>query len=99
MTLQQATDTLDIPALLPEGTQLIGGECVPARSGETIPVINPATVRRIEAGQVSINTLWSGGVIAAPFGGYKSSGFGRTVSADSIVDYTQVKSVIIEGRA
>jgi acyl-CoA reductase-like NAD-dependent aldehyde dehydrogenase len=55
--------------------------------------------RRIEAGQVSINALWSGGVIGAPFGGYKSSGFGRTVSADSILDYTQVKSVIIDGRA
>jgi acyl-CoA reductase-like NAD-dependent aldehyde dehydrogenase len=55
--------------------------------------------RRIEAGQVSINTLWSGGVIGAPFGGYKSSGFGRTVSAESIIDYTQVKSVIIDGRA
>jgi acyl-CoA reductase-like NAD-dependent aldehyde dehydrogenase len=55
--------------------------------------------RRIEAGQVSINTLWSGGVIGAPFGGYKSSGFGRTVSAESILDYTQLKSVIIDGRA
>jgi acyl-CoA reductase-like NAD-dependent aldehyde dehydrogenase len=55
--------------------------------------------RRIQAGQVSINTLWSGGVIGAPFGGYKSSGFGRTVSAESIQDYTQVKSVIIDGRA
>jgi acyl-CoA reductase-like NAD-dependent aldehyde dehydrogenase len=55
--------------------------------------------RRLEAGQVSINTLWSGGVIGAPFGGYKSSGFGRTVSAESILDYTQVKSVIIDGRA
>jgi acyl-CoA reductase-like NAD-dependent aldehyde dehydrogenase len=54
--------------------------------------------RRIEAGQVSINTLWSGGVIGAPFGGYKSSGFGRTVSAESILDYTQVKTVIIDGR-
>ena len=54
--------------------------------------------RGIEAGQVSINTLWSGGVIGAPFGGYKSSGFGRTVSAESILDYTQVKSVIIDGR-
>ncbi|MGH2916622.1 MAG: aldehyde dehydrogenase family protein, partial [Solirubrobacteraceae bacterium] len=54
--------------------------------------------RRIEAGQVSINTLWSGGVIGAPFGGYKSSGFGRTVSAESILDYTQLKSVIVDGR-
>jgi acyl-CoA reductase-like NAD-dependent aldehyde dehydrogenase len=55
--------------------------------------------RRIQAGQVSINTLWSGGVIGAPFGGYKSSGFGRTVSAESVLDYTQTKSVIIDGRA
>ena len=54
--------------------------------------------RRIEAGQVSINTLWSGGVIGAPFGGYKQSGFGRTVSAESILSYTQVKTVIIDGR-
>src|SRR5207247_3967387 len=29
--------------LLADGTQLIGGEWVPARSGETIAVINPAT--------------------------------------------------------
>jgi aldehyde dehydrogenase (NAD+) len=54
--------------------------------------------RRIQAGQVSINTLWSGGVIGAPFGGYKNSGFGRTVSAESVLDYTQIKSVIIDGR-
>ena len=43
MTLQQPADTLDIQALLPEGTQLIGGDWVPAHGGETIPVINPAT--------------------------------------------------------
>ena len=43
MTLQQPTDTLDIQALFPDGTQLIGGEWVPARGGDTIPVINPAT--------------------------------------------------------
>jgi aldehyde dehydrogenase (NAD+) len=53
--------------------------------------------RRIEAGQVSINTLWSGGVIGAPFGGYKKSGFGRTVGADSILEYMQVKTVVIDG--
>jgi acyl-CoA reductase-like NAD-dependent aldehyde dehydrogenase len=37
-------------------------------------------------------------LVGAPFGGYKASGFGRTVSAESILDYTQVTSVIIEGR-
>ncbi|HUZ21113.1 MAG TPA: aldehyde dehydrogenase family protein [Acidimicrobiales bacterium] len=49
----------------------------------------------IEAGQVAINTTFSGGVIGAPFGGYKHSGFGRTMSAESILEYTQLKSVII----
>ncbi|HTX63114.1 MAG TPA: aldehyde dehydrogenase family protein [Acidimicrobiales bacterium] len=51
----------------------------------------------IEAGQVGINTTWSGGVIGAPHGGYKHSGFGRTMSAESILDYTQLKSVVING--
>ncbi|MGH8987453.1 MAG: aldehyde dehydrogenase family protein [Acidimicrobiales bacterium] len=53
--------------------------------------------RGIEAGQVGINTTWSRGVIGAPHGGYKHSGFGRTMSAESILDYTQLKSVVIDG--
>ncbi|MQA09863.1 MAG: aldehyde dehydrogenase family protein [Pseudonocardiaceae bacterium] len=53
--------------------------------------------RHVQAGQVSINTFGSAGVIGAPFGGYKHSGFGRTMSAESINEYTQVKSVIING--
>ena len=55
--------------------------------------------RRTEAGQVSVNTLWSGGVIGAPFGGYKQSGFGRSVGVDSILEYMQVKTVVIDGRS
>ena len=51
----------------------------------------------IEAGQPGINTTWSRGVIGAPHGGYKHSGFGRTMSAESILDYTQLKSVVING--
>ena len=53
--------------------------------------------RKVQAGQVTINGFGSQGVIGAPFGGYKHSGFGRTMSADSILEYTQVKSVIING--
>ncbi len=41
--------TLDIGALLPAGTHLIGGEWVAARSGETIDVINPATGETLAA--------------------------------------------------
>jgi len=55
--------------------------------------------RRIQAGTVSVNTLWSGGVIGAPFGGYKHSGFGRTSSAEAVLEYTQVKTVVLDGSA
>ena len=45
MAVSESTrrDQLDVGALLTDGTQLIGGEWVPARGGETIDVINPAT--------------------------------------------------------
>jgi aldehyde dehydrogenase (NAD+) len=51
--------------------------------------------RGVQAGQVTINGFGSFGFIGAPWGGYKHSGFGRTMSADSVLDYTQLKTVII----
>jgi aldehyde dehydrogenase (NAD+) len=54
-------------------------------------------VRGLQAGQVAVNQVLSGGVIGAPFGGYKGSGFGRTMGADSVLNYTQVKTVSIRG--
>jgi acyl-CoA reductase-like NAD-dependent aldehyde dehydrogenase len=51
--------------------------------------------RSVQAGQVTINGFGSFGVIGAPWGGYKHSGFGRTMSADSVLDYTQLKTIII----
>ncbi|TAJ46934.1 MAG: aldehyde dehydrogenase [Herbiconiux sp.] len=54
------------------------------------------TARRVQAGQVYVNTMGSTDVIGAPFGGYKRSGFGRTMAADTILDYTQVKTLIIK---
>ena len=53
--------------------------------------------RGLQAGQVAVNQVLSGGVIGAPFGGYKGSGFGRTMGADSVLNYTQVKTVSIRG--
>ncbi len=53
--------------------------------------------RRVQAGQVTINCFGSRGVIGAPWGGYKHSGFGRTMSADTILDYTQLKTIVIDG--
>jgi aldehyde dehydrogenase (NAD+) len=55
------------------------------------------TVKRIEAGQVLVNAARPGGAIGAPFGGYKQSGFGRTMGADTILEFTQVKMVYIGG--
>ena len=51
--------------------------------------------RGVQAGSVTINGFGSRGVIGAPWGGYKHSGFGRTMSAESILDYTQVKTIVI----
>jgi aldehyde dehydrogenase (NAD+) len=51
--------------------------------------------RGLQAGQVYINTYGPAGVIGAPFGGYKKSGFGRTMSPDSVLEYTQLKTVVI----
>jgi acyl-CoA reductase-like NAD-dependent aldehyde dehydrogenase len=51
--------------------------------------------RGVQAGQVTINGFASSGVIGAPWGGFARSGFGRSMSADSVLDYTQVKTVVI----
>ncbi|WP_432974793.1 aldehyde dehydrogenase family protein [Dactylosporangium sp. CA-233914] len=53
--------------------------------------------RAVQAGQVYVNTMGSTDVIGAPFGGYRHSGFGRTMSADSILDYTQTKTLVLKG--
>ncbi|HEV2177343.1 MAG TPA: aldehyde dehydrogenase family protein [Terriglobia bacterium] len=48
--------------------------------------------RQMKAGVVWINT-YNGFDSAAPFGGYKQSGFGREMGAHALESYTQVKSV------
>ena len=51
-----------------------------------------AVARRLQAGTVWINAynFYDAGM---PFGGYKSSGFGRDLGPDSLREYTQTKSV------
>jgi acyl-CoA reductase-like NAD-dependent aldehyde dehydrogenase len=51
--------------------------------------------RGVQAGMITINGFASAGAIGAPWGGFKHSGFGRSMSAESVLDYTQVKTVII----
>jgi acyl-CoA reductase-like NAD-dependent aldehyde dehydrogenase len=55
--------------------------------------------KKVQAGHVYINTPGAFGVIGAPWGGTKGSGFGRTMSADVVEEYTQVKTVVIDGDA
>ncbi|MFE2067207.1 aldehyde dehydrogenase family protein [Streptomyces sp. NPDC059467] len=54
--------------------------------------------RRVQAGQIAVNTLGDGGpggAIGAPFGGYKHSGFGRSMGPDYLEDRPQLKCVVI----
>ncbi len=50
------------------------------------------TVRDIEAGYIWVNT-WHEMSPGLPYGGYKQSGIGRELSADTLDHYTQTKSV------
>ena len=51
--------------------------------------------RKLQAGTVWINT-YNVYDTAAPFGGYKQSGFGREMSAHALEHYTRVKSVWVD---
>jgi aldehyde dehydrogenase (NAD+) len=50
----------------------------------------------IRAGQVFVNTFGVGGGVELPFGGFKSSGYGRGKGLEAIQSYTQVKNVCIQ---
>jgi aldehyde dehydrogenase (NAD+) len=52
--------------------------------------------KALEAGQVAVNAGSAFDAIGAPFGGYKNSGFGRTMGADAVLDHTQVKTIAID---
>jgi aldehyde dehydrogenase (NAD+) len=51
--------------------------------------------RKLEAGTVWVNT-YNVYDTAAPFGGYKQSGFGREMGVHALEHYTQVKSVWVD---
>jgi aldehyde dehydrogenase (NAD+) len=51
--------------------------------------------RKLQAGTVWVNT-YNVYDTAAPFGGYKHSGFGREMGAHALQHYTQVKSVWVD---
>jgi aldehyde dehydrogenase (NAD+) len=51
--------------------------------------------KRIKSGQVFINNYGAGGGIELPFGGYKSSGYGREKGFEALYGFTQIKTVAI----
>jgi len=54
-----------------------------------------AVARKLQAGTVWINT-YNVYDTAAPFGGYKQSGFGREMSVHALEHYTQIKTVWVD---
>ena len=50
--------------------------------------------RRIDAGQVTVNDYWAGG-IELPFGGNRKSGFGREKGLEGIDAYTRAKAITL----
>jgi acyl-CoA reductase-like NAD-dependent aldehyde dehydrogenase len=49
----------------------------------------------IKSGQVRVNAYSVEGSIGLPFGGYKRSGFGREQGVEALLNYTQLKNVMI----
>ena len=50
--------------------------------------------QRVDAGQVSVNDYWAGG-IELPFGGNRKSGFGREKGLEGLDAYTRSKSITL----
>jgi len=50
---------------------------------------------RVKAGQVFINNYGAGGGVELPFGGVKSSGYGREKGFEALLGFTTLKTVAI----
>ena len=52
--------------------------------------------KRIQSGQVFINNYGAGGGVELPFGGVKSSGYGREKGLEALYGFTTVKTVAVK---
>ncbi|GAB4478020.1 MAG: aldehyde dehydrogenase family protein [Burkholderiaceae bacterium] len=52
--------------------------------------------RRLRCGQVFVNNYGAGGGIELPFGGVKSSGYGREKGFEALLGFTRLKTIAIE---
>lgn len=48
------------------------------------------------SGQVFVNSYGAGGGVEVPMGGYKRSGYGREKGAEAVLEFCQLKSVVIK---
>ena len=51
--------------------------------------------KRVKSGQVFINNYGAGGGVELPFGGVKSSGYGREKGFEALLGFTTLKTVAI----
>jgi aldehyde dehydrogenase (NAD+) len=51
--------------------------------------------KRVRSGQVFINNYGAGGGVELPFGGVKSSGYGREKGFEALLGFTTLKTVAI----
>jgi aldehyde dehydrogenase (NAD+) len=52
--------------------------------------------RAIRSGQVFINSYGAGGGVELPFGGVKSSGYGREKGVEALFGFTVLKTVVLQ---
>jgi aldehyde dehydrogenase (NAD+)/betaine-aldehyde dehydrogenase len=50
----------------------------------------------LQVGQVFVNTYGAGGNVEVPFGGYKRSGYGREKGYEAVLEFCQIKSVMVK---
>jgi aldehyde dehydrogenase (NAD+) len=52
--------------------------------------------KKVRAGQVFINNYGAGGGVELPFGGVKSSGYGREKGFEGLLGFTTLKTVAVK---
>ena len=52
--------------------------------------------KKVRAGQVFINNYGAGGGVELPFGGVKSSGYGREKGFEALLGFTVLKTVAVK---
>lgn len=86
-------DDDDIDALIKRANRTEFGLAAGVFSRDVSKVLRVAD--RLQAGTVFINTYQKTDV-AAPFGGFKQSGFGKDLGAEALNEYLQTKTVTVE---